>query len=327
MKLLSLRTLVLLFAVLVPALSRADEPEQSFDTWLAAFKAEALGKGISQATLDSAFTDVRTIDRVVELDRKQPEFTLTFQWYMGSVVSDRRIVDGKAALKRQRALLKAVSAKYGVPPAQIVALWGIESNFGRSTGTFPVVAALATLAYDGRRSQYFRGELMRALEMVQGGVPAERMRGSWAGAMGQCQFMPSTFRKYAVHWGEGTATAAPDIWGSEADVFASAANYLASIGWKKDERWGREVKLPARGIGDSLLGLDKTHSVTEWNKLGVRQANGKPLPSSNVRASLVRAADGPAYLVYDNFKVIMQWNRSTLFGVAAGTLADRIASR
>ena len=310
----------------------AAQPQQEFPQWLDGLRADALGQGISQATLDQALSGVQPIDRVIELDRRQPEFTMTFAGYLSHVVNPGRVKAGRRQLATHRRLLREVSARFGVPAPVVVAMWGIESDFGRLTGGFQVVPALATLAYDGRRSQYFRGELMNALKMIDGGVPAARLRGSWAGAMGQCQFMPSTYLRYAKRWsGDGR----PDIWTSDEDVFASTANYLSQIGWNRGHGWGRAVRLPKHGMAQALFGLDRKRSLREWNKLGLRLANGKSLPNSDLEASLIRAetgkgedvGHGPPYLVYDNFQVIMKWNRSVFFALAAGTLADRLATK
>jgi membrane-bound lytic murein transglycosylase B len=326
---------LLALAILIGAgdYAYAAEPEKDFATWLAAFRTEASSKGISQVTLDQSLAGLQPIDRIIELDRRQPEFTMSFDGYMAHVVSPRRIADGRAAYARHRELVRAVAKRIGVPGPVIMAMWGIESDFGHVSGHFSVVPSLATLAYDGRRSQYFRGELLNALKMIDSGVPLSRMEGSWAGAMGQCQFMPSTYLAYARAWsGQGPA----DIWSNPADVFASTANYLAGIGWQTEQHWGRAVKLPRHGIAPALIGLDKPRSLTAWRKLGLRQLNGKSLPGpGSLRASLIRAetgkegnADkGPPYLVYDNFRTLMKWNRSVFFAVAAGTLADRIGNR
>jgi len=308
------------------------EPQQDFENWLSGFKADALEKGITQTTLDTALADLQPIDRVIELDRRQPEFTMTFPQYLSHVVNPGRIKTGRQHLARQKKLLAEVSKQYGVPAAVVVAMWAIESDFGRLTGGFQVVPALATLAYDGRRSQYFRGELLNALRMVDGGVPAARMRGSWAGAMGQCQFMPSTYLKFAKSW-DGKDR--PDIWSNEADVFSSAANYLSQIGWNSKQSWGTAVKLPKHGMATALFGLEHKRSLREWNKLGLRRVNGKPLPGGDLQASLIRAetgkgndiGQGQPYLVFDNFRVFMKWNRSVFFALAAGTLADRLVSK
>lgn len=305
---------------------------ESFSAWLTDFKAEAVSKGIAQKTIDATLKNVTTIDRVLELDRQQPEFTMTFDTYLSRVVSDQRIRKGRELLAANRVLLDQVSAKYGVPPQVIVAMWGIESDFGRLTGNFSVVDALATLAFDGRRSKYFRGELFNVLKMVDSGrAHISDLKGSWAGAMGQCQFMPSTYISYAQDWrGDGHA----DIWNDQEDVFASAANYLSKAGWKADQKWGRAVTLPPHGAAPALFGPDQKRTVTEWSKLGFKDENGNPLPYSDLVATLIRAESGKAgdkgvgrpYLVYDNFQVFMKWNRSTFFALAAGTLADAIAS-
>lgn len=309
------------------------EQQQDFATWLAAMRGDALAHGIGQATVDQALSDVQPIDRVLELDRQQPEFTMSFDEYLGHVVSPDRLKDGQSLLKQHKSLLSDIARHFAVPPRVLVAMWGIESNYGRNAGGFSVVSALATLAYDGRRSQYFRTELINALKIVDKGIPAKAMQGSWAGAMGQCQFMPSTYLKYARKWqGEGS----PDIWGDQADVFASAANYLSQIGWKAGQTWGRAVQLPQHGIAAPLLGLDSKRSLKEWGKLGLRLPDGKPLPArSDIRASLIRAETGKGddigkgqpYLVYDNFRVLLKWNRSVFFALAAGTLADRLESK
>ena len=320
-------------AVWLGAVPARAEPQQDFAGWLAGFKSDALTQGIAKTTVEQALANVQPIDRVLELDRRQPEFTMTFASYLGHVVTPARVRDGRRRLHENGVTLKAVEKEYGVPASQIVAMWGIESGFGAATGGFPVVSALATLAYDGRRSQYFRGELINALKIIDRGIPASHMQGSWAGAMGQCQFMPSTYLKYAKAWkGEGT----PDIWNKTPDVFASSANYLAQIGWNPKVRWGRAVKLPKGGLAPSLMTLEVKKSLAEWNQLGVRLPNGKPLPTRpDIQASLVRAETGkngdvgrgPPFLVYDNFRVLMKWNRSIFFAIAAGTLADRIGTQ
>ncbi len=297
-----------------------------FATWLRDFKSEARTDGISQRTLDAALAHVEPIPHIIELDRKQAEFTLTFDEYVSRVVSPTRVARGRDLLVQNEALLKRVAASYGVAPRFIVALWGIESDFGRTTGDYPVIEALATLAYDGRRAGYFRGELVAALKILDlGYIDLASLRGSWAGAMGQAQFMPSSYLRYAVDYeGKGQR----DIWHNPADVFASTANYLAQLGWQSDESWGEEVKLP-QGFDASLAELATEKEVAEWTALGVRRADGTPLPGPTLAASIVLPAgdDGPAYLVYDNFRVIMRWNHSVFFATAVGLLADRIAGQ
>ncbi len=317
--------IVLLLALTAASLpARADDAD--FATWLQGLRSEALGRGISPATFDAALAHVEPIPRVIELDRKQPEFTLTFAEYLAHVVPDSRVERGRELLAENRAMLDRIAATYGVQPRFIVALWGVESDFGRLTGDYPVIAALATLAYDGRRSRYFRGELFDALRILElGYIDLDTMRGSWAGAMGQNQFMPSSYLRYAVDYaGKGRR----DIWGEPADVFASTANYLLHLGWRGDETWGREVRPPA-GFDASLADLAIRKPLSEWSALGVRSADGGPLPGRALDASLVLpvGADGPAYLVYDNYRALLGWNRSIFFATAVGLLADRIGGQ
>ncbi|WP_241003998.1 lytic murein transglycosylase [Magnetospirillum aberrantis] len=301
-------------------------PKPDFQTFLRGVEADAVARGIRPQTAAEALTGVEHIDRVIELDRKQPEFTFTLQDYLARVVSKQKVEKGRRMMAENRALLTAIGKKYGVQPKYVVALWGIETDYGRVTGGYSVVSALATLAYDGRRSSYFRGELMNALSVIDGGhITAQSMRGSWAGAMGQCQFMPSSFLKFAEDWdGDGRR----DIWGTRADVLASAANYLAQSGWKGNETWGRPVKLPGN-FSPRLIGLDQKQAVTEWGRLGVRAINGKPLPKSSVEGSIIRPDNGggAAFLVYDNFRTTMKWNRSTSFALAVGHLAEKIGGK
>jgi membrane-bound lytic murein transglycosylase B len=298
----------------------------SFAGFLQGVRAEALGKGIRSETVDAAFTGVSHLDKVIELDRKQPEFTLTFDQYLERVVNPDKVAKGRRMLAENRDLLSRIERRYNVQARFIVALWGIETDYGRVTGGYPVVASLATLAYDGRRSAYFRGELMNALAILdQGHITPSRMIGSWAGAMGQCQFMPTTFVRFAQDWdGDGRR----DIWTNKGDALASAAHYLAGEGWRGDQTWGRAVRLPG-GFDTHLIGQDTRRSLAEWERLGVREADGRPLPHKDVQGSIVLAdgKTGPAFLVYDNFRTIMKWNRSTFFALAAGHLADRIGGK
>jgi membrane-bound lytic murein transglycosylase B len=313
-------------AVLVIPLLCASSTESAaleFSQWIKELRKDAVTKGVRPATLDVALKGVKLIPRVVELDRKQPEFTLTFRQYMDRVVPQGRVDKGRQKLRENRALLQQISGKYGVPPQFIVAFWGIETDFGRITGGFSVISALVTLAYDGRRSTYFRGELMNALKIIDGGhITAKAMVGSWAGAMGQPQFMPSSFLSFAVdHDGDGRK----DIWKNVADVFASAGNYLARSGWKGDQTWGRPIRLP-KGFDQTLAGHGTRKLISEWQKLGVRRADGTDLPTRDLKASVV-LTEGPgsaAYLAYNNFRTILKWNRSNFFAIAVGSLADRI---
>lgn len=299
---------------------------QPFGAWVAELKAEAEMQGISKSILDQAFAGTAPIPRVIELDRKQPEFTLTFEQYLTRVVPRSRIEKGRAMLQENKALLTEVSAKYGVQPRFIVALWGVETDFGRVTGGFPVIDSLATLAYDGRRSAFFRKELLLALKILdEGHIAPGDMKGSWAGAMGQSQFMPSSFHNFAVDYdGDGHK----DIWNTRADIFGSIANYLSRSGWNSSETWGRAVLLPAT-FDKSLVDSKITKTMREWEALGVTRRDGGPLPRRNLTSQLVVPGDGelaPAYLAYSNYEVILKWNRSSYFATAVGTLAEAIGS-
>jgi membrane-bound lytic murein transglycosylase B len=297
--------------------------QQDFDAWLRTLRQEARQRGISDRTLQAALSGLRPIPRVIELDRRQIEFRLTFAQYLRRVVPPQRVQYGRQLFAKHRKLLTEIGAKYGVQPRFIVTLWGIESDFGRRTGGFSVLGALATLAYDGRRSAFFRRELLDALHIVdEGHITPEAMFGSWAGAMGQSQFMPSSFRRFAVDYnGDGRR----DIWNTTNDVLASIANYLARAGWRDDQTWGRRVTIPAK-FATRLTGLETRKPIPAWQKLGVRRLDGSNLPRRPLPASLLipDGPQGPAYLVYDNYRTILKWNRSTYFGLAVGYFSDQL---
>jgi membrane-bound lytic murein transglycosylase B len=301
----------------------AQVPE--FPVWLEELRAEAIASGISEATVNAALADVAPIERVTELDRNQPEFRLDFWGYVNRVVSDVRISQGREQLALHQGLLSKVSERYGIPEEILVAAWAIESNFGRTQGSFSVIAALVTLAYDQRRAAFFRGELFHALRILDDGhVTLDDMQGSWAGAMGQLQFMPSTFVDYAL---DGDGDGRKDIWTSEADALESAANFMSS-GWQPGYIWGRQVTVPDV-FETELEGLDTRRSLAELQSLGVRTIEGDDLPVIDYTGSIVLPADElePAFLVYQNYRMIMRWNRSHLFSISLGHLADRIAGK
>ena len=296
----------------------------TFENWLRDFKKEAIQKGISPLTLEKTFKSVKPLPRVIELDRRQPEFTLTFKQYLDRVVSKRRTKIGKSKLIKHRDLLSKVSQKFNVQPRFIVALWGVETDFGRITGRFPVISSLATLAFDGRRSNFFRKELILALKIIEDGhITAKAMKGSWAGAMGQNQFMPSSFHSFAIDYdGDGSA----DIWNSLPDIFASIANYLSKSGWNGNQNWGRPVLLPTT-FPKKLVGKKVKKKIQSWGELGVKKANGMRLPIAKMSASIIRPEKGglgPAYIIYNNYRVILKWNRSNYFATAVGILADSL---
>lgn len=310
-----------------PSVSRPLLAESSqttaFETWLTNLRSEALAAGISEATVEAALGDITPIERVIELDRNQPEVRLDFWTYLNRIVSEERIKRGRRLLAENRALLKDVVARHGVPAPILIAVWGIESDFGRNQGGFPVIRSLVTLAYDDRRPALFRGELIQALKILdEGHIDLKDMEGSWAGAMGQVQFMPSTFVKFAE---DGDGDGRLDIWESTADALDSAANYM-STEWRPGYIWGRQVRLPS-DFDRNLAGLNTMKPLEEWKALGVRRINGAGLPNEDIQGSIVLPADGlePAFLVYQNYRALLRWNRSNFFAIAAGHLADRIA--
>jgi membrane-bound lytic murein transglycosylase B len=317
----------LLCSLAVAPFAQAHASEETFPQWISAFRQEAAAAGISQSTINAALSDVKYLPRVIELDRKQPEGTMTFAQYRKKIVSDIRISQGREMITKHKDLLNRVAQQYGVQPQYIVALWGIETSYGKITGGFQIVDSLATLAHDGRRGEFFKSELLNALKIIDGGhISASSMKGSWAGAMGQSQFMPSSFLSFAEDFNKDGRR---DIWGTQEDVFASIANYLSKSGWQGDERWGRLVSVP-KTIDQNVLGRKTKLTLQQWNDLGVRQIGGQQLPQvENMRASLV-APDGfpggPIYLTYGNYDVIMKWNRSTYFATSVGLLADQLAS-
>jgi len=287
------RRLVCLAAALAPAAARAQSADPRFSGWLAGLRADALRAGVDQGTLDSAFSNIELIPRVMELAHNQPEFKMSFDEYLAVVVSSERVMRGRALLKENRALLSRFAGPSGVPESILTALWGIESNYGTRLGDFEVVSALATLAYNGFRTKFFREQLIAALKIVsQGHIGLHAMKGSWAGAMGQCQFIPTSFLAYAA---DGDGDGRKDIWTNKADVFASIANYLQRVGWRPGESWGEEVGAGTPGRKGERL---------------VRPAG----------------ANGPVYRTTANFQVILRWNQSDFFGLAVGLLSDRIAA-
>jgi len=297
--------------------------QASYERWVSQFKARATAQGVSATTLNKAFTATKFLPRVIELDQKQPEGKLTFSEYKKRIVSAHRINKGRSELRKHRAILDEIGNAYGVQPQYIVALWGIETNFGSNTGGFSVVDSLATLAFEGRRAAFFEKELVNALKIIDAGhIKANNMKGSWAGAMGQSQFMPSSFLAYAQDYNKDGKK---DIWGTRADVFASAANYLASSGWKGDEKWGRLVNA---NVPETMIDRKNKKMLSEWSRMGVRLPNGSALPVANMRAGMVApdGLTGAKYLTYGNYDVIMKWNRSTYFATSVGLLADAIAA-
>jgi membrane-bound lytic murein transglycosylase B len=320
---LILRVFPLILSLFVPALL-AQQNEQSFADWLAELRAEARELGISEATLRE-LDNLQPLDRVMELDSSQPEFVQTFTRYLGLRVTPNQVARGQSLLQQHSVLLEQVRQRYGVQPHYLVAFWAVESNYGRSTGGFSVLEALATLAFDPRRADFFRRQLLTALQIIDDGhIQAERMSGSWAGAMGQLQFMPNIFYQYGI---DGDQDGRIDIWNSLPDIFHSAANFLSQSGWRGDERWGREVLL-TEDFDFSLAGTSTRKPLQEWRDLGVTQLNGAPITvAAGMEASVIlpAGAQGPAFLGYANFRTTMTYNPSTFYALTVGHLADRYA--
>jgi membrane-bound lytic murein transglycosylase B len=308
----------------------------SFSEFLAGVRAEALTQGIRQEVVDEALGEIdEPVPVVIERDRAQAETVLSLEKYVARLLTPKVIATGREKFAEHKALLDQVGERYGVPPKIIVAIWGMESNFGHFSGVRPTVAALATLAYDPRRSTFFRGELFKALEILnRGDIEFSSMRGSWAGAMGQVQFMPSSYLQYAEDFdGDGRR----DIWSTPADVFASIANYLKGHGWKTDESWGREVKVTpeaARRIASDVARRDGTcrasrdmtvpMPVGRWTALGVRLPGGKPLPKSALEGSLVSGTTRH-FLAYNNYNALLEYNCSHSYAISVALLAEAVA--
>jgi len=320
----TIRSFLLLLTLAATSSVVADN-RNNYPFWLAEFKKEAMSKGISKKILDSAFKGVTPQPRVVTLDRSQPETVQTLQDYINKRVTSLHIELGRKKLRENHQLLQKIESHFGVQARFIVAFWGLETSYGRYTGGHNVIAAITTLAFDKRRGAFFRKQLLDALFILEEGhVTIEQMTGSWAGAMGQTQFMPSTFRAYAI---DGDADGKIDIWGSKADAFSSAANYLSKIGWKEDQTWGREVQLPVK-FNQSLIKKRVKKTLPEWQALGVRRMNGRNLPQRKLEANIIQP-DGPgerAFITYPaNYNAILNWNRSHKFAISIGTLADAVA--
>jgi membrane-bound lytic murein transglycosylase B len=320
-----------------PAPAQAESTRPSFSEWLAAVRTEALARGIRQEIVDEALSDIpEPLPVVIERDRAQAEVILPLEAYISRRVTAKVVKVGREVFARHRTLLEEVGNAYGVSPRIIASIWGLESNFGRFSGRRPTVTVLATLAWDPRRSAFFRGELFHALEILnRGDIELARMRGSWAGAMGQVQFMPSSYLKYAEDYdGDGRR----DIWSSPADVFASIANYLSGHGWDEGDGWGREVKVSkdsARRIASDIKRRTGTCQATRdmtamlplmrWKELGVRLPNGAALPANGPDAALVSGATRH-FLVSGNYDAVLGYNCAHSYALSVGLLADAIGS-
>lgn len=295
----------------------------AFAGCITTLQARARSEGLSDDTINSTIAKLEFVPKVIELDQQQPEFSQTFANYFNKRVTDWRINEGQSLLQKHRQLLDRLAKEYGVPPQYILAFWGLETNYGSYKGKMLVLDSLATLACEPRRSSYFTAELMQALKLKEKyNFDKDIMLGSWAGAMGHTQFMPSAYAKYAVD-GDGDGKA--DLWNSTTDALTSAANFLQHLGWQRNQRWGREVLLP-QNFSYEHLGVKQTLPLSTWAAQAVVQSNGQPLPAVAMDAALYLPAGhtGPAFLGYENFNVIMRWNRSEFYAITVGHLADRI---
>ena len=305
-------------------LPAAQQP--NWNVWVKQLRTEAISQGIRPQLFDAIFKDIRGPSRkVLSLDRRQPEGRLTFLKYRKTRADAFRIKLGRQEYRKHRQLLNEIGRRYGVSPCFIVALWGLESSYGRYMGNFPVVQSLATLAYDTRRSAFFRKQLLYALHILnEGHVKLKDFKGEWAGASGQPQFLPSSWRNYAVdHNNDGKK----DIWKTHGDIFASIANYLKQHGWKTDQPWAVEVRIPPH-LNPTLANNKSVHkSVAEWRELGLRTVNGRPWPNDQLQARLIHPYGGPYMLAFNNFGVIMKWNRSNYYAGTVGWTAEQICGR
>jgi lytic murein transglycosylase len=305
-----------------PAAPDADEHSQKFARWVADFRANASAAGITEPTLHSAFDKVIWIPRVIALDRAQPEFTRPVWDYLDAALATQRMARGQDQLLQQRAQLDATVARYGVPAEVLVAIWGMESDYGRNVGDIPTIDALSTLAFEGRRADWARGQLLAALKILQNhDIERAQMVGSWAGAMGQTQFLPSNFLAYAV---DADGDGRRDLWGSVPDVLASTANFLARSGWQPGQPWGLEVRLPP-DFDYARADTELRQPASKWADEGVQPMDGTPLPALADSTILLPAgARGPAFLVGPNFRTILRYNNAISYGLAVSLLAQQL---
>jgi len=318
--------IIYLFTIFNPNISLANE---KFTEWLVGFKGRAIAQGVSQETVDTALKNAKFLERIVALDRKQPEFFEKTYEYLEKRVDEKRIQAAKNLLKENSPLLEKVSTKFKVDKEILVALWGIETNFGVNKGKVDIISALSTLSFDNRRPEYFEKELIILLKLIDNKIiKYESLYGSWAGAIGNFQFMPSTIEKYGINFDE---VADIDLINSFQDSLASAANYLKTIGWSEKDRWGFEIKTD-KNFDNSLINTDSRNfknkiSIAQIKSLGFKNKNGSEILSIDKKEGwIIRpdGEDGPIYIVFDNFLKLLEWNRSLRFAITVGTLSDKI---
>lgn len=296
-----------------------------FNSWLEDYKQRAVQAGVSADKVNHALAGVRFDQKIIDLDRKQPEGQMTLATYVEKTVTDKRVAIGREKLAQYKTMLQAIERDYGVPPEIILALWGKETDFGGFTGKSETISSLATLAFEGRRYKFFEQELLNAIVLMDYlKLEPSEMRGSWAGAIGQCQFMPSNYLKVGV---DGNKNGRVDLWNEMPDVFASMANLLRHEGWQRGTGWGQRINL-SQGFDKTLIGRDKVaKDYRFWEQRGVRFQTSIPAQvASNIRIYQPDGVNGPAYAIYPNFDVLMRWNRSGYFAVAVGRLSDKINS-
>ncbi len=297
-------------------------PDAGFDAWVEGFRGRATGSGISGGTFDTAFRGAGFLPGVIERDRSQTEFTRTTEDYLAIATSPERMSIGRSAVAQWGGVLEEVEARYGVESHVVAAVWGLESMFGTRRGDVPVISALATLAYDGRRGEFFESQLIAALKIIQNGdVSANAMTGSWAGAMGHTQFIPTSYLAYAQDFrGDGRR----DIWSDDpTDALASTGAYFQRSGWTRGQPWGVEVQLPP-GFNTGLAGRGKGRPTGEWSGMGVARAGGGALPGGSGSILLPAGTSGPAFLLFNNFNVILRYNNAENYALGIGHLSDRL---
>ena len=294
----------------------------TFEDFLVQIRQMATEQGVSKATIDKAFFQLSPRPEALKEDKEQPEFNQNFWTYVNKRVTQTRLNNGYDTLKQNSSLLNKITQQYGVPEYVLVSFLGIESNYGYHTGSHNLIQSLATLAFDRRRSNFFTKELIELLKLIDKNKIPLDAKGSWAGAMGAVQFMPTSVQAYGV---DANKDGKIDLWNDKEDIYASAANFLKKNGWAKGEKWGREASIP-KNFDYKQTGLEIKKSVNDWAKLGILRANRNRLPNSNMKASLIvpMGYRGPAFLVYRNFDVIMDWNHSILYAISVGYLANRI---
>ena len=337
MRVIKKLAVILLSASLSTSVLAEQKTQADFDVYVAALKKEALEKGYDEALVDQALATAKFKKKVISADKNQPEVKETLETYLPKRVPQWKIDRARKLYKENQEVLEKVAKEYGVQARFIVALWGLESNFGKIQGGHSVIASLVTLAFDGRRETMYKNQLWAALDILkEGHITLDKFKGSWAGAMGQTQFMPTSFNAYAVDYnGDGRK----DIWTTEEDAFASIANYLKQAGWNDDLTWGRQVKLPEGFDNSNILKRgtrtrsqwleywkESERSLADWQAIGVRKMDGSDLPNVDITAAMVMPDDvnGRMYLAYDNYKALMHWNRSYYFATSVGYLSDRI---